>query len=259
MNVNFKRSLSLAMVIALILCMSMTVPTANAASTPNTNVSYSPVTCNASNGSLPAGISDAYLGDTIYFNFQVDSSQKVKSLALSLGDPNGQWHTCYTATAKNYLRYEDFPYKVQLSDDVVDACDLLYYFEVEYTNGKIQDTPVGTIRLHRIRYNTSSSPVESNASNGKMPAEIRSIGVKKWFYFNVQVDSSQKIKSVELYTRYGSGEKWTKVDTDTAKNYMRYTWFKYKATKKGELQYKLNVKYVGANSFVPYTGVITVT
>ena len=261
MNVNFKRSLSLAMVIALILCMSMTVPTASAASTPNTNVSYSPVTCNASNGSLPDGISDAYLGETIYFNFQVDSSQKVKSLTLFLGEPNSEWNYYDTAIAKNYLRYEDFSYKVKFSDDVADAYDLLYYFEVEYTNGKVKDTSVGTIHLHRNRiyYNTSYSPVETNASNGKIPTEIRSVGVKKWFYFNVQVDSSQKIKSVELYTRYGSGTKWTKVDTKTAQNYMRYEYFKYKATQKGQLEYKLNVKYVGASSFVPYTGVITIT
>ena len=149
----FSRLLSMIICIG-ILC-SLAVPSAYAASTViNYNVSYSPATCNASAGSLPAGITTVYIGETVYFNLQVDSGQKLKSVALYLQPVGSASYSKYkTETATNYLRYAYFSYVIGNS-----AGTMKYYFKLTYTDGSTKNTAGTTIT---VKQNSTSSKIAS--------------------------------------------------------------------------------------------------
>lgn len=143
MKKSFSRVISLLLVVA-ILC-GLTITPAFAASTVTRyNVSYSPVTRNASSGNLPTGTKTVYTGEKIYFNFQVDSSQKVKSVVLYYKDAGGSSYSKKTETATNYLRYAYFSYTVGNTTGT-----LKYYFKITYTNGKTTTTSTSSITVKK--------------------------------------------------------------------------------------------------------------
>ncbi|MBQ6205909.1 MAG: hypothetical protein IJK52_02380 [Oscillospiraceae bacterium] len=245
MNHPIKRSFAFVMLLAILF--TLTAPAAFAATT-NYNVSYSPVTCNASAGSLPSGVATVKTGDKVYFNIQVDSSQKLKTVSLylkTLGDKS--YKQVSSKTAKNYLRYQDFPYQIGSKTGT-----LSYYFAVVYTNGTKKNLSAKSVTVKNspppvpngvIRYNVSYSPVTSNASAGNLPAEAKPVYAGDKIYFNIQAESSLQLKSVTLFYKLPGAASYQS-KTETAKNYLRYTDFPYTlGSATGTLYYYFTVTY----------------
>lgn len=245
-----KRSFAFAMLLAILF--TLTAPSAFAATT-NYNASLSPVTCNASNGSLPPSVSTVNPGVKIYFNIQVDSSQKLKTVALYLKAPgDSAYKQVSSETAKNYLRYQDFPYQVGSKTGT-----LSYYFALTYTNGSKKNLSAKNVTVKAapptppkgvIRYNASYSPVTCNASAGNLPAEIKKAYAGEKIYFNLQAESSLQLKSVSLFYKLPGASSYQK-KTETAKNYLRYTDFAYTlGNATGTLSYYFSVTYTNGAS-----------
>lgn len=154
----FTRMITMFLLTATICNLMLT--SAFAATTTRYNVSYSPVTCNASSGSLPTGQTTVYTGDKIYFNFQVDSSQKIKTVYLYYKAPGSSSYTKKTETATNYLRYAYFSYTVGST-----AGTLKYYFKVTDTSGKTTTYSTQSITVKKgisTNYSGTSSTTSSS-------------------------------------------------------------------------------------------------
>lgn len=148
-----------ALVMALTVLCSIAAPSAFAASAiTRTNVSYSPVSCNASDGSLPTGTSTVTVGDSVHFNIQVDSSQKLKTVVLYVKPVGASSYTKQaTETATNYLRYCDFTYKVPSTAEGT----MYYYFKTTNTGGTTSNTSTGSVAVKKA--STSSVDQKINA------------------------------------------------------------------------------------------------
>lgn len=159
------------------------------AATSRYNVSYSPVTCNASSGSLPSSVTTVYTGDKIYFNFQVDSSQKLKSVELYYMAPGSSSYSKKTETATNYLRYAYFAYTVGNT-----AGTLKYYFKVTNTSGKTTTYSTQSITVKKLPISTNYSGTSSTTSSS-----------------NYVTVNGTKIKAGDIfYTYYKSGSSYVK-------------------------------------------------
>ena len=133
---------SVSLVLLLLVLVSVTVPAFAASQVTNYNVSYSAVSGNASNARMPSGISQANVSDRVYFNFQVDSSQRIKKVVVNVM-PSGysNYYSCGSETATNYMRYAYISFTVPNRIGT-----LKYVFRVTYTNGSVRDYN-GSIRV----------------------------------------------------------------------------------------------------------------
>ena len=139
---------SLAMAVAIIISLAM--PFASAANkVPQYGISNKPVTGNADKVSFPKELKKIEIGPkslltNVYFNFQADSSVKVKWVEVwtKYQGQKGGAKLLHHYEAKNYLRYTAFQYPVSFFRI---NSTLEYYFVVQETNGKRHKSPTETI------------------------------------------------------------------------------------------------------------------
>ena len=137
---------SLAMAVAIIISLAM--PFASAANKrTNYGIAYSRVTGNADNAGFPTVLKKAYIGSEVYFNFQVDSSQKLKWVEAYVRYSNQtSFHRVGERdTANNYMRYTSFRF---LIDPFTAGLKLDYYFRVKYTNGNVWSSRIKTVSIY---------------------------------------------------------------------------------------------------------------
>lgn len=149
---NNKLMKVVSLVMALAIIISMAIPFASAANKqPNCGLSYSRVTGNADKkNSMPKTITKVRPGSEVYFNFQVDSSKKVKQVKVfTLYKQRTEYRVLITrdsfhksgsdSAKKDYMRYTPIWFFI---DPFMNGYTLYYYFKVEYTNGKKWESPI---------------------------------------------------------------------------------------------------------------------
>lgn len=127
---KMKKWLSLAM--ALVIFVSLSIPDAFAAKTQtHWAVCATPVTGNATQKKMPATLTSANGGNTVYINFQVDSSQKIKRIVFKVVNPGSSaTKTLTTINFKNYGRYANVKYQLPNTTGTFKA-----FLTVTYSNG----------------------------------------------------------------------------------------------------------------------------
>ena len=91
------------------------------------------------------------------------------------------------------------------------------------------------------RGNVSYSHVNGNASAEPLPATVKTAYTGDTLYLNMQVDKSQKVKSVTFYAGKGT---LTKIGKETATNYLRYAYKKYTVPNAtGTYSYKMSIVF----------------
>lgn len=153
---------SFVMALAMLFSISA-VPAFAASAVTRTNVSYSAVKCNATDGALPSGKTTVNVGDKIYFNIQVDSSQKLKTVELYVKPVGASKYTKYTETATNYMRYAYFPYTVSGS-----AGTMSYYFKTIGTSGSTKTTTTASITVKKAATTPTTSYKQSTVEITKV-------------------------------------------------------------------------------------------
>ena len=79
-----------------------------------------------------------------------------------------------------------------------------------------------------VRQNVSASPVSCNASNGNLPSAASTLYTGASYYFNVQVSNNLYVKTAKLYIKDAGKSSYSCVSSETAGNYMRYTYSRYR-------------------------------
>lgn len=145
MKSKLTKVVSLVMAVAIIISLAM--PFAGAANKrTNYGMSYSRVTGNADNAGFPSVKKSVHIGREVYFNFQVDSSQKVKWVEVYTRYSNSSsFHRLGRDTANNYMRYTSFWF---LIDPFTSGQKLDYYFRVQYTNGNVWTSNIKTASIY---------------------------------------------------------------------------------------------------------------
>ena len=124
----------------------------------NQNVSYSAVSCNASDGSIPAGITTVYTGESIYFNLQVSSDLYIKKTILYVQAPGeSSYSKVYTDTANNYMRYTYYNYTVPSTTGT-----LKYYFKITWCNKNGKTTSTSSTSKKSITVKKASTSITTN-------------------------------------------------------------------------------------------------
>lgn len=142
MRTKGKRICSL--ILALVLVLSVFSTSASAASTniARSNVSNKAVTCNATDGSLPTGVSTIKSMKYYYYNLQVSSDIKLKKAELYIKLPgSSSYKKAATITANNYMRYAYAKYRITTAG----TGTVKYYWKLTRIDGKTAKTSVKTV------------------------------------------------------------------------------------------------------------------
>ena len=100
-----------------------------------------------------------------------------------------------------------------------------------------------------INQNVSTKAASCNATDGSLPSTAKTLTGGSSYYFNVQVSSDLKVKKAQLYIKDVGSSSYKNVDTETAKNYMRYAYIKYTvANKSGTLKYYWKLTYTSGKT-----------
>lgn len=151
MKSKLTKVVSLVMAVAIIVSLAM--PFASAAKSTKCNVAATPVTGNADNAPMPKGLKEIGVNPlrgytTVYFNFQVDSSQKVKWVEAWVrysDDANSKFvKVDKRDTAKNYMRYTSFEHKVY---DRHRGATMEYFFRMTDTNGNFSQSATKSAKV----------------------------------------------------------------------------------------------------------------
>ena len=172
----------------------------------NQNVSYSAVSCNATDGSIPAGITTVYTGESIYFNLQVSSDLYIKKIILYVQAPGkSSYSKVYTDTANNYMRYTYYNYTVPSTTGT-----LKYYFKITWCNKNGKTTSTSSTSKKSITVKKASTSITTNyaktsstyCSTTSSSYNVKVVGKKT---------SGTTIKAgTTFYTYTKSGSKYTK-------------------------------------------------
>ena len=112
--------------------------------------------------------------------------------------------------------------------------------------GVLGSTSAQAASTNVIRHNISTSKVSGNATDKSLPTSASSVDAGSYYYFNLQVSSDLKMKKAVLYVKLPGASDYTKVHTETATNYMRYVYYKYKIpsdTASGTMKYKWQITF----------------
>ena len=100
-----------------------------------------------------------------------------------------------------------------------------------------------------INQNVSAKAASCNATAGSLPTAAKTLTGGSSYYFNFQVSSDLKVKKAQLYIKDVGSSSYENVDTETAKNYIRYAYIKYTvANKSGTLKYYWKLTYTSGKT-----------
>ena len=112
-----------------------------------------------------------------------------------------------------------------------------------------------------IRHNISTSKVTGNASVTSLPTSVSSVDAGSSYYFNLQVSSDLKMEKAVLCVKLPGESDYTTVHTETATNYMRYVYYKYKipsSASSGTMKYKWQITFTDGSKKTTSVQSITV-
>ena len=109
----------------------------------------------------------------------------------------------------------------------------------------------------QIVFSLGTSACHGNLSSYSLPAHNSKVSVGQQLYINVAATSDIKLKSIEAYISVNGGA-YTLAGTDSAVNYMRWTYFKYQPTSPGTIELLVRVYYTNGKS-AQGTTTVTVT